>query len=331
MKRHLGKSGLEVSAMGMGCWAIGGPWTFSNDEGSWAAGWGQIDNDESIRAIHAGMDVGVNFFDTAANYGAGHSEVILGKAVADRRDKVVIATKFGFMVDPETKSVTTDDDQIVDNICADCENSLQRLGTDYIDLYQLHQGSYDSGKVPLVMEILEDLVKEGKIRWYGWSTDNHERARVFAGGEHCTSIQFSLNVYQDNPETRAICAEFDLGGINKNPLYRGILTGKFDTNSTFPEDDIRHGWSFNDEDGAKYLTQLEALREALTANGHTLAQASLAYIWALDGCMVPIPGFKTVKQVEENAGAMELGLLSREQMQQIEEILNREEKQNKSS
>jgi aryl-alcohol dehydrogenase-like predicted oxidoreductase len=331
MKRHLGKSGLEVSAMGMGCWAIGGPWTFSNDEGSWAAGWGQIDNDESIRAIHAGMDMGVNFFDTAANYGAGHSEVILGKAVADRRDKVVIATKFGFMVDPETKSVTTDDDQIVDNIHADCENSLQRLGTDYIDLYQLHQGSYDSGKVPLVMEILEDLVKEGKIRWYGWSTDNPERARVFAGGEHCTSIQFDLNVLHDNPETRAICAEYELGGINKSPLNRGILTGKFDAESTFPEDDIRHGLSFKEGVGAERLSQLEAVRGALTANGHTLAQASLAYIWALDERMVPIPGFKTVKQVEENAGAMELGLLSREQMQQIEEILNREEKQNKSS
>lgn len=321
MKRKLGKSGLEVSAVGMGCWAIGGPWTFSSGEESWAAGWGQIDDKESIRAIHAGIEHGVTFFDTAANYGAGHSEIILGKALADRRQQVVIATKFGFLVDPQAKVVTTDDDNIVENIRIDCENSLSRLGTDYIDIYQLHQGAYDPEKAPAVMEVLEELVKEGKIRWYGWSTDEPESARVFAGGEHCTSIQFSLNVYQDNSETRAICTEFHLGGINKNPLYRGILTGKFDTNSSFPEEDIRHGWSFDDEEGAKYLNQLEALRDVLTSKSHTLAQASLAYIWALDERMIPIPGFKTAKQARENAKAMELGPLNQKQMEAVQEIM----------
>jgi aryl-alcohol dehydrogenase-like predicted oxidoreductase len=325
MIRTLGKSGLEVSAMGMGCWAIGGPWTFSDGDEEWTAGWGQIDDKESTRAIHAGLDMGINFFDTAANYGAGHSEVILGKAVADQREKVVIATKFGFLVDPETKSVTTDNDQIVDNIRADCENSLKRLGTEYIDIYQLHQGSYDVEKAPLVMDVLEDLVKEGKIRWYGWSTDRPDRARAMAGGEHCTSIQFDLNIVRDNPENRAICAEFNLGGINKSPLNRGILTGKFNTESNFPEDDIRHGLSFTEGIGAERLSQLDTVRDVLTANGHTLAQASLAYIWALDARMVPIPGFKTARQVEENAGTMELGPLSEDQIQQIEGILDRED------
>lgn len=325
MKRTLGKSGMEVSAMGMGCWAIGGPWTFSNDEGSWAAGWGEIDDDQSIRAIHAGMDMGINFFDTAANYGAGHSEIILGKAVSGRREMVVIATKFGFLVEPDRKTVTVNDDQIVANIRADCENSLQRLGTDYIDIYQLHQGSYDVEHAPKVMAVLEDLVQEGKIRWYGWSTDHSERARIFAEGEHCTSIQFDLNVLHDNPENRAICEEFDLSGINKSPLNRGVLTGKFNAESTFPEDDIRHGLSFKDGAGAEILSQLEEVRDVLTANGHTQAQASIAYIWALDERMVPIPGFKSVEQVQENAQAMELGPLSDEQMKQIEKILDQED------
>jgi aryl-alcohol dehydrogenase-like predicted oxidoreductase len=320
MQRRLGKSQLEVSAMGMGCWAIGGPWTFSNSAEAWQAGWGQIDDKESLRAIHAGIERGVNFFDTAANYGAGHSEVMLGKAIKDRRDQVVIATKFGFLVDPEKRHVDTDDDQIVRNIRLDCEASLTRLGSDYIDIYQLHQGQYAVEKAPLVMDELEKLVEAGKIRWYGWSTDHPERARIFAEGEHCTSIQFSLNIYHDNPETRAVCAEHDLGGINKNPLYRGILTGKFHTNSKFPEDDIRHEWSFDDEEGGKYLDQIETLREILTANGHSLAQAALAYIWALDERMVPIPGFKTVEQVEENAAAMDLGPLSAEQLEAIEEV-----------
>ncbi|MCH7663107.1 MAG: aldo/keto reductase [Chloroflexi bacterium] len=321
MKRTLGKSGIEVSAIGMGCWAIGGPWSFSNGEESWAAGWGQIDDSESIRAIHAGLDLGVNFFDTAANYGAGHSEMILGQALAGRRENVLIATKFGFLVDPEKKFVLVDDDQIIANIRSDCEHSLQRLGTDYIDIYQFHQGSYDPEKAPLIMEVLEELVKEGKIRWYGWSTDHPDRARVFADGKHCTAIQFDLNIYRDNPEIRSICSEFDLGGINKSPLNRGILTGKFVAETTFPEDDIRSGWDFGKGAEAERLNQLEAARQVLTANGHTLAQASLAYIWALDERMVPIPGFKTVKQVEENAKVMDLGPLSQSQMQKIDEIL----------
>jgi len=324
MKRILGKSGLEVSAMGLGCWAIGGPWEFSDGREAWAAGWGKVDDAESIWAIHAGLDNGINFLDTAANYGAGHSERILARALAGRRDQVVIATKFGFLVDEKAKKVTTNDDVIVQNLRQDCENSLRRLNTDYIDVYQLHQGGLDPELAPAVMEVLEDLVREGKIRWYGWSTDSSERAAVFATGAHCTSIQFDLNVYRDNPETRRICAEHHLAGINKSPLNRGILTGKFHAESTFPEDDIRHGINFGEGVAAERLQQLDQVREVLTANGHTLAQASLAYIWALDENMVPIPGFRSVAQVAENARAMELGPLSSEQVDRIHAILGKE-------
>ncbi|KAA3646574.1 MAG: aldo/keto reductase [Chloroflexi bacterium] len=324
-KRVLGKSGLEVSPIGLGCWAIGGPWTFGSDEDRWQAGWGQIDDAESVRAIHAGLDLGINFLDTAANYGAGHSECVLAQALAGKREEVVVATKFGFLVNEDTKDVGLDDDAIVGNIRQDCEDSLRRLGTDYIDIFQLHQGGLDREKAPAVMDVLEELVKEGKIRWYGWSTDDHENAAVFAKGERCTSIQFDLNVFRDNPEIRQICADADLGGINKSPLNRGILTGKFDESSTFPEDDIRHGLSFTEGIGAERLEQLEKVREILTSNGHSLAQGSLAYIWALDERMVPIPGFKTVAQVQENAKAMELGPLEGEQVKEIQSILNGQE------
>lgn len=323
MKRILGKSGIEVSAMGLGCWAIGGPWDFSNGGETYAAGWGKVDDAESIWAIHAGLDLGVNFLDTAANYGAGHSERILAKALEGKRDQVVIATKFGFLVDEKSKVVSTDDAVLVENIRRDCESSLRRLNTDYIDIYQLHQGGLDPEKAPAVMDVLEDLVDEGKIRWYGWSTDSSERAAIFAEGEHCTSIQFDLNVYRDNPETRRICAEKHLGGINKSPLNRGILTGKFDSDSQFPEDDIRHGVNFSEGVAAERLQQLNLVRDVLTDKGHTLAQASLAYIWALDPNMVPIPGFRSVQQVTENAGAMEKGPLSQDQVDRIHEILGR--------
>ena len=325
LTRRLGKSNFEVSALGMGCWAIGGPWTWNQPgEEPFPAGWGQVDDAESIRAIHTALYLGINFFDTAANYGAGHSEVILGKALADQRKDVVIATKFGHMVNEADKVVHKDDDKILGNLRQDCENSLRRLGTDYIDIYQFHEASYDPEKAPQVMDILEDLVKEGKIRYFGWSTDLPDRARIFTEGEHYTAVQFALNVSHDNEELRTLCADFDLGGINKSPLNKGILTGKFDAESTFPEDDIRHGLSFKEGVPAERLKQVDALRDVLTARGHTLAQASLAYIWALDERMVPIPGFKTIQQVRENAGTLQLGPLSKEQMHQINRILGRE-------
>jgi aryl-alcohol dehydrogenase-like predicted oxidoreductase len=325
LTRRLGKSDIEVSALGMGCWAIGGPWTWQQpDEDPFPAGWGKTDDRESIRAIHAALDLGINFFDTAANYGAGHSEKILGQALGARRDQVVIATKFGHVLDEEQKVVHKDDAQILNNLRQDCENSLRRLGTDYIDIYQFHEASYDPERAPAVMAILEGLVTEGKIRFYGWSTDLPDRARIFAKGEHCTAIQFALNINHDNAEMRALCKESDLGGINKSPLNKGILTGKFNEESTFPDDDIRHGLNFKEGVPAERLQQVDDLQEVLVSQGHTLAQAALAYIWALDERMVPIPGFKTVEQVEENSGTMQLGPLGNEQMEQIAEILAQE-------
>jgi len=322
LTRQLGKSGLEVSALGMGCWAIGGPWTWAQPgEEPFPAGWGQIDDDESIRAIHAGLDAGVNFFDTAANYGAGHSERILGRALKGRRHQAVIATKFGHVIDEEAKTVYGDDDQILANVRQDVENSLRRLQTDYIDVYQLHEGAFDPEPARELRDILESLVREGKIRWYGWSTDSVERARVFAGGEHCTAIQFRLNAIFDNAEMRRLCASFDLGGINKDPLNKGILTGKFTTESTFPEDDMRSRVSFDDKRIARRLQTVDALRDILTAGGRTMAQGALAYIWGLDQRMVPIPGFRTVAQVEDNAGAMAFGPLTEEQVRQVQAIV----------
>lgn len=299
-----------MSAMGMGCWAIGGPWTWHNPgEKPYPAGWGQTDDRESIRAIHAALDAGITLFDTAANYGAGHSERLLGQALNGRRHNVVIATKFGHIVDEAGKVVYRDDSRILENVRADVENSLRRLQTDWIDVYQLHQGSYDVGLAAELRAVLEELVQVGKIRWYGWSTDLVDRARVFAPGPHCTSIQFALNALADNPEMRQLCAEFDLAGINKDPLHRGMLTGKFSPGTSFPKDDIRSETDYGSERMVRRLETVQALRELFSSGGRTMAQGALAYIWALDPCMIPIPGFKTVRQVQENAAAMALGPL----------------------
>ena len=322
LKRTLGRSKLEVSAVGMGCWAIGGPWTWDQPgKEPYPAGWGHTDDEESIRAVHAALDMGVDFFDTAANYGAGHSEVVLGRALKGKRGQVVIATKFGHIVNEEKKTVYGDPDQIIKNVRTDVENSLRRLLTDVIDIYQLHEGGYDPTLALELQPVLEELVSAGKIRWYGWSTDIVDSARSFASGSHCTSIQFRLNAIYDNAGMRKVCADFDLAGINKDPLNKGILTGKFKTTSTFPENDIRSRANFSDPDIVKRLQIVDEIREILTSNGRTMAQGALAYIWALDERMVPIPGFKSVEQVRDNAGAMQFGPLTEAQVKEIQTIV----------
>ena len=326
LKRTLGKSKLEVSALGMGCWAIGGPWTWAQPgREPFPAGWGNTDDDESIRAVHAAMDTGVDFFDTAANYGAGHSEVILGRALKGKRDKVIIATKFGHIVNEEKKTVYGDADQIINNVRMDVENSLRRLQTDFIDIYQLHEGRYDPELALELQVILEELVSAGKIRWYGWSTDVVDNASKFANGGHCTSIQFRLNAIYDNPDMRKVCADFDLAGINKDPLNKGFLTGKFNAKTTFPANDVRSDTDFSDPEVAKRLKIVDEIRDVLTSGGRTMAQGALAYIWALDERMVPIPGFKSVEQVKDNAGAMDFGPLTEAQVREIQDVVEKYE------
>ena len=317
-KRRLGRSNLEVSAMGLGCWAIGGPWTFVDHP----AGWGQVDDEESIRAIHYALDAGINFFDTAANYGCGHSERIIGQALAGRRDKVILATKFGYVVDEEKRLVTESND-IVSRIRQECEDSLRRLRSDYIDLYQFHVDDYDPEKAAEIREALEALVGEGKIRWYGWSTNNPEGARVFARGQHCTAIQHTLSMKIIRPEILGVCEEHDQASINRYPLGSGFLTGKFTHDATFPEADFRHGSNLREEWAEEWFRQIEEVRKAFAGDARTLAQIALGWIWARSDRTIPIPGFKTVAQAKENIKAMEFGPLSSEQMNKIEEIFGR--------
>ena len=324
-KRRLGRSNLEVSAMGLGCWPIGGPWDWLEADGrKEPVGWGEVDDAESIRAIHYALDAGINFFDTAANYGYGRSERVLSQAVAGRRDKVILATKFGYIVDEE-KRIVTETEDVLHRIRQECEASLRHLKTDYIDLYQFHKGDYDPGKTAEVCDVLETLVAEGKIRWYGWHTDNPEAAKVFAQGAHCTAIQHWMNMGSDKPEMLAICEEHDQASINRGPLGMGMLTGKINRDSTFPEDDIRHTWDLRAEMPTQHLQRLEAVRKIFAAAGEvrTQAQIALAWIWTRSERTIPIPGFKTVAQVKENIQAMEFGLLSNEQMKKIDEIYER--------
>jgi aryl-alcohol dehydrogenase-like predicted oxidoreductase len=318
-QRMLGRSDIRVSPLGLGCWAIGGLWYWLDGPG----GWGAIDDNESVSAIHAALDLGINFFDTAANYGTGHSERILARALEGKRDQAVIATKFGFVVDEAAKRVTLRTDDHLLHVRSECENSLHRLNTDVIDLYQLHVWDYPLEKVPAIVDLLESLVSEGKIRYYGWSTDSVEGARLFAQGKHCVAIQHDLNVILDEPEMLALCEELNLASINRSALARGALSGKYTKETIFPQNDVRNDEWSRDHFFTPTLDQLDKIREILTSNGRSLVQGALAWIWARSEKTIPIPGFKTVAQVQENAKAMEFGPLTAEQMKEIDRLLGR--------
>jgi aryl-alcohol dehydrogenase-like predicted oxidoreductase len=322
-RRKLGKSGVEVSAMGLGCWAIGGPWEFDGRP----AGWGGVDDEESVRAIRRALELGVTFFDTADVYGCGHSERVLGRALEGRRDEAVIATKFGLLFD-ETTRTGSGADAGPEYVRKACEGSLLRLRTDHIDVYQLHAGAEDAASAEGVVQTLEELVSEGKILAYGTSVDAPEVVRVFAKGEHCVAAQTQINVFGADDEVLKICEEKGLAVVARSPLAMGLLTGKYAPGKNVPPvGDVRRDtphWDYFDAGAMEGWTQkLEAVRQALTEGGRTLAQGSLAWIWAYSDVAIPIPGFKTVSQVEENAGAMRLGSHSEEAMASIDRTLGR--------
>jgi aryl-alcohol dehydrogenase-like predicted oxidoreductase len=283
-------------------------------------GWGDVDDAESLRAIDRALDLGVTFFDTANVYGTGYSEKILGQALRGKRDQVVIATKFGRAFE-EYSRITIGADARPTAIRQQCEDSLRRLQTDYIDLYQFHLAGYNPAAAPEVVAACEALVGEGKIRAYAWSTDDVDRARVFAQGDHCAAVQVQINIFERNDAMLDLCAEHNLAAIIRGPLAKGLLTGKFTPSSTLPANDVRSGWNLKDGEQADQLDRLEQLRDILTQDGRSLAQAALGWLWAKSEHTVPIPGFKTTRQVEDNVGALNYGPLTAEQMRQIEAIV----------
>jgi aryl-alcohol dehydrogenase-like predicted oxidoreductase len=322
MRRKLGRSGIDVSAMGLGCWAIGGLFILDGKSDSY----GDVDDEESVRAIAAAMNLGVTFFDTSDAYGTGHSEEILGEAVRGRRGQAVLATKFGYTHDT-TRRELTGTDVSPDHIRRACEASLRRLGTEYIDLYQLHVWSIPPEQRDDVFATLDELLDAGKIRAYGWSTGELDNARYLATRTHGATLLHPLNVLGDAPDLLELGAEHDLASICSGPLAMGLLSGKFDATSVLPTDDVRgsgHDWVGYFTDGRprpEFLDALANIREVLTSDGRTLVQGALAWIWARSGRAIPIPGFKTIQQAEENAGAMAFGPLSPAQMEEISDLL----------
>lgn len=330
MNRRLGKGGPVVGPLGVGTWAMGGPF-FSGE--NWIAekgaplGYGKTDDETSMRTLHCALECGARLFDTADAYGAGQAERVLGQALKGRRDDVLIATKFANVLDEKTRELT---DRRVDPdyIRRACAASLKRLQTDWIDIYQLHFGDMPPEQAEGVADTLDDLCREGKIRSYGWSTDDPKRAELFAERRNASAVQFDLNVFHDAAEMLTVCEAHDQAALIRRPLAMGFLSGRFTTDSVLPGDDIRS----DPENGLPYFTaggaasaewtnRLSAIREILTSNGRSLVQGSLAWIWAKSDRTIPIPGLRNVAQARENFAAIEFGPLTGDQVAEIAVLL----------
>jgi aryl-alcohol dehydrogenase-like predicted oxidoreductase len=320
-QRDLGtRTGVQVSALGLGCWAIGGPWTFNGEP----AGWGEVDDDESIRAIRHALDLGVTLFDTADVYGCGHSERVLGRGLAGRRDDVVIVTKVGNLFDEETRTGSGNDVSPA-YLRRACDASLRRLQTDRIDVYLIHDGIGGPQDVPAVVEVLEELVAAGKVRWYGSSMSDPAIVRAMAEGPHMVAAQHELNVLRGELEALTVAEELGLASLNRTPLAMGLLSGRYRPDTLPADDDVRRNAPWYDffDEGAmeRYLDKIAEARAELTADGRSLVQGALGWIWGRSSATLPLPGFRTAAQVQENVGAADHGPLPRERMERIHAIL----------
>jgi aryl-alcohol dehydrogenase-like predicted oxidoreductase len=320
-QRGLGSLG-PVPPLGLGGWAIGGPWTFDGA----AAGWGDVDDDVSVAAIRTALDAGVRLFDTADVYGCGHSERVLGRALRGRRDDAVIATKGGLLFDEQTRSGSGVDASPA-ALRRAVEGSLRRLGTDRIDLYQVHAGIETAQQAEQVVDVFDGFVEEGIVRAFGTAVDIPAVVEVFVRHEHCASAQHQCNVFGVDDAVLQLCERAGVASLSRSPLAMGLLTGKYARPGDLPATDVRRQtphWDYFREGAMQgWVERVAAVRDVLTSGGRTPAQGALAWIWARSPVTVPIPGFRTPEQVIENVGALEHGPLTAEQLAAIDELLGR--------
>ena len=309
--RRLGRSGVQVSPVGLGTAHMAGL--------GWHDDLAPPDPSQAIRdgvrQIQAAVDLGVTLFDTADNYGQGWSERILGEALQGRREGIVVVTKFGEDPMPDQEDPWSLD---AGSVGRKCEASLRRLGFECIDLYLLHRRDYPLERAPAMMEVLEDLVRAGKIRYYGWSTDDIERARLFARGEHFIAIEHRLNVFRGNAAILDLCQEQDLASLNRGPLLMGVLGGRWSPETKLEEGDPRAKW-FGEEGFLKLLACAQEIEPYLTRDGRSYVQGALGWIWARSPLTIPLPGFRNMEQMQELVQAQRFGPLPSDAMQAIAE------------
>ncbi|MGJ8535115.1 MAG: aldo/keto reductase [Alphaproteobacteria bacterium] len=328
----------DVPALGLGCWAIGGPFHVPGEAGQpdIPLGYGNADDAESIRAIHAGLDHGIRLFDTANVYGAGHSEHILGQALKDRPD-VLIATKLGVLFDESSQQVLgeiTDASEVEPAIDA----SLARLQRDQLDLVQLHLNDANISLAVDIFEALQSSRQKGKIRSFGWSTDFSQSVTELLQKEPglrdgFSCVQHAMNLFRDAGAMLDVVAENKLISLIRSPLAMGLLTGKFSSSTRLDDNDVRSNnldWMAYFKDGVvvpEFLETLDSVRDCLTIEGRSLTQGAIGWIWGRSDRTIPLPGFRSTKQVEDSAGALQFGALPEAAMRDIDVLLGDKFKQ----
>jgi aryl-alcohol dehydrogenase-like predicted oxidoreductase len=307
-KRMLGKSGIAVTTIGLGLWAIGGD------------AWGATDDRESLATIDAALDAGINFFDTADVYGAGHSEELLGRAMHGRRDCFVVATKIGWQNFDDAQQRTAYDS--VAKLVAGVESNLRRLQTDYVDVIQSHINFRDP-TMEIFVEGFQRLEAEGKVRAYGVSTSDFEYLKAFNADGRCATLQVDYSILNRTPEADIFpyCQEENIGILVRGPLAMGILAGKFKPETRFGAGDWRARWQDDPEERQIYLHDLEKVeRLRPLAHGRSLAQLALQFVLAHPAVTLAIPGAKTVAQFRDNLETLSLPPLTEGELAEIDAV-----------
>jgi aryl-alcohol dehydrogenase-like predicted oxidoreductase len=308
-KRRLGDSNLEVSAIGLGCMGMS---EFYDPK--------QMDDAESIRVIHRYLDSGGNFLDTADMYGSGRNEGLVGRAIRDRRDRVVLATKFGNVRGPNDEFLGIRGDAQYVRDC--CDASLKRLSVDVIDLYYQHRVDPNT-PIEETVGAMAELVRAGKVRFLGLSEAAPATIRRAAAVHPIAALQMEYSLWSREAEDEVLptVRELGIGFVAYSPLGRGFLTGQFRSIDDLPPDDQRRNMPrFQGENFRKNLDLVEKIKELAAAKGCTPSQLALAWVLAQGEDVVPIPGTKRAKYLDENLGAIRVGL-SPEELRQIDAIL----------
>lgn len=314
--RSLGRTSLKISELSFGTWAIGGSW-------------GKVNDEESLRGIQSAIESGVNFFDTADVYGDGHSEELLAKATKGKEDEIHIGTKFcraGNIHDPQNYSKKT--------VRSYCEASLKRLNRDTIDLYQVHCPPLEILKQGSVFEALDELQKEGKIKHYGVSVETVEEGLYSIEHSNVSTLQVIFNIFRQKPleQLLPLAYEQGIGILVRLPLASGLLTGKFTRDSTFEKDDHRHfnqnGEKFNVGEtfaGLEFNRGVELSNELnwISEGRGNMSRAALRWILDHEEVSCVIPGFRTVKQVQDNLKALEVPSFSEDDKQRLSDFYSK--------
>ena len=305
--RQLGRSGLTVSALGLGCMGMSGFY-------------GTLDDAESTRTLHRAMDLGVTFFDTADMYGPYLNEELLGRAFRGKRDKYILATKFGIIRypnEPDRRGINGRPEYVK----SACEASLKRLGTDHIDLYYQHRVDPNT-PIEDTVGAMSRLVEEGKVRYLGLSEAAPASLRRAVAVHPIAALQTEYSLWSREPEDEIIatCRELGIGFVPYSPLGRGFLTGQFKQFEDLAADDYRRNSPrFQGENFQKNLDLVNRIDALAQQKNCTSSQLALAWVLAQGDEVVPIPGTKRVAYLEENLGALEVSL-SKAELAQLDEI-----------